>query len=124
LDSTSVSKQNLGQLLIPTICVGGRSGKYGYAMLDGLDHTLGHPIALRPLGCSTLVLNCIVLTHHIELCSPLPPIISQYELRDTEPTDYVILQKHGCCSGSMIGNCLRFTPLGIVVNGHQDVFVA
>jgi len=95
LDSTSVSKQNLGQLLIPTICVGRRSGKHSYAMLDGLDHTLGHPIALRPLRCSALVLNCIVLTHHIELCSPLPPIISQYELRDTEPTDYVILQKPG-----------------------------
>jgi hypothetical protein len=74
LDPTSVSKQNLGQLLIPTIRVGGRSGKHDYAMLDGLDHTLCHPIALRPLGCSALVLDCIVLTHHIELAAHSPPL--------------------------------------------------
>jgi len=118
LDPTSVSKQNLGQLLIPTFCVGRSSCEHSYAMLDSLNHTLGHPIALRPLGRSALVLDRIVLAHRIELCNPLPPIIGQYKLWDTEPTDYVILQELGRCFGPMIGHCLRFTPLGVVVNGH------
>jgi len=69
----TVPKQNLGQLLIPTIHVGRSSSKHSYTMLDGLNHALSHPIALRPLGCNALVLNNIVPTHHVELCSPLPP---------------------------------------------------
>jgi hypothetical protein len=93
-------------------------------MFDGLDHMLDHPIALRPLGCSALVLDCIVPTHHIELYSPLPPIVSQYEFWDTKPADYVIFKKPGCCFGSMINNRLCFAPLGIMVDGHQDIFVA
>jgi len=73
LDPTSVPKQNLSQLLIPIIHVGRSSNKHSYAMLDGLNHALSHPIALRPLGCSALVLNSIVPTHHVELYSPPPP---------------------------------------------------
>jgi len=73
---TAVPKQNLGQLLIPTIHVGRSSSKHNYTMLDGLDHALSHPIALRPFGRSALVLNSIIPTHHVELCSPLPPIVS------------------------------------------------
>jgi hypothetical protein len=64
---TAVPKQNLGQLLILTIHVGRNSSKHSYTMLDGLNHALSHPIALRPLGCSALVLNSIVPTHHVEL---------------------------------------------------------
>jgi hypothetical protein len=66
LDPTSVPKQNLSQLLIPTIHVGKSISKHNYAMLDGLNHALSHPIALRPLGCNALVLNSIVPTHHVE----------------------------------------------------------
>jgi hypothetical protein len=118
LDPTLVPKQNLSQLLIPTIHVGRSSNKHSYAMLDGLNHALSHPIALRPLGCSTLVLNSIVPTHHVELCSPLPPIVSQHEFGNSISTNYLILQKPGCRLRSMVSNRLCFAPLRIVVDGH------
>jgi hypothetical protein len=93
-------------------------------MLDGFNHALRHPVALGPLGCSALMLDGIILAHHIKLCSPLPSIVSQYKFGNSISTDYVIFQKHGGSFSSMISNRLCFAPLRIVVNGHQNVFVA
>jgi hypothetical protein len=93
-------------------------------MLDGFDHAFRHPVALGPLRCSALVLDGIILAHHIELCSPLPSIISQYKFGNSIPTDYVILQKLGGSFGSMISHRLCFAPFRIMVDGHQNVFVA
>ncbi len=124
LYSTALPKQDFGQLLIPVIHVGKSSSKHSYTMLDGLDHALSHPIALRPLGCSALVLNSIIPTHHIEFCSPFPPIVSQHEFGNSIPTNYLILQKPGCRLCSMVSNRLCFASLRIVVDGHQNILVA
>ncbi len=111
LYSTAVPKQNLGQLLVPTIHVGRSSSKHSYTMLDGLDHGLNHPIALRPLRRSELVLNGIIPTHYIKFCSPLPPIVSQHEFGNSIPTNYLILQEPGFRLRSMVSNRLCFAPL-------------
>jgi hypothetical protein len=93
-------------------------------MLDGFNHALRHPVALGPLGCSALMLDGIILAHHIKLYSPLSSIVSQYKFGNSIPTDYVIFQKPGGNFSSMISNCLCFASLRIVVDGHQNVFVA
>jgi hypothetical protein len=103
-------------VLVPRIHICRSRSQNNDAMLDGLDHALRHPVALRPLGCSALVLDGIILTHHIKLCSPLPSIVSKYEFGNPMPTDYFIFQKPGCCFSSMISNRLCFAPLRIVVN--------
>ncbi len=87
-------------------------------MLDGLDHALHHPIALRPLKCSELMLDFVVLAHQLEFCSPFSTIVSKYKLGDSIPADNVIFQEPGCSLGTMINNCLCLTPLGIMVDGH------
>jgi len=62
-------------------------------MLDGLDHALCHPIALRPLNCSALMLDPIVLAHQLELCSPFSTIVSKYKFGDSILADNVIFQE-------------------------------
>ncbi len=93
-------------------------------MLDGLDDALRHPIALRPLRCSALMLDPIVLAHQIKFCSPFSTIVSKHKLGDPIPADNVIFQESGCSFGTMISNCFRLTPLGIMVDGHQGVLVS
>ncbi len=93
-------------------------------MLDGLDHALRHPIALRPLRCILLMLDSIVLAHQLELCSPFSTIVRQYKLGDSILADNVIFQEPGYSLGTMINNGLCLTPFGIMVNGHQDVLVS
>ncbi len=93
-------------------------------MLDGLDHAFRHPIALRPLRCSALMLDSVVFAHQFELCSPFSTIVSKYKLGDSELADNVIFQEPGCSLGTMISNRLHLTPFGIMVNGHQDVLVS
>ncbi len=124
LGPTSIPKQNLSQMFIPTIHVGRGSSKHSYAMLDGLDHALNHSIALKSLGWSALVLNSVIPTHYIELCNPLPPIINQYKSGNSVPANHFILQKLSCCLRPMISNCFSFAPLRVVVDSHQDIFVA
>jgi hypothetical protein len=87
-------------------------------MLDGFNHALCHPVALGPLGCSALMLDGIILAHHIKLCIPLSSIVSQYKFGNAIPTDYVIFQKPGGSFNSMINHHLCFAPLRIMVDGH------
>ncbi len=93
-------------------------------MLDGLDHAFCHPIALRPLRCNALMLDSVVLAHQLEFYSPFSTIISKYKLGDSIPADNVIFQEPSYSLGTMINNCLCLTPLGIMVDGHQDVLVS
>ncbi len=93
-------------------------------MLDGLDNALRHPIALKPLRCSALMLDPVVLAHQIEFCSPFSTIVSKHKLGDPIPADNVIFQESGRSLSTMISNCFRLTPLEIMVDGHQDVFVS
>jgi hypothetical protein len=87
-------------------------------MFDRFDQALCHPIALRPLGCSVLMLDSIVIAHHIEFFSPFSTIVSKHKLGDSIPADYVIFQESSCILSTMISNRLSLTPFRIVVDGH------
>jgi hypothetical protein len=70
------------------------------------------------------MLDLEVLAHQIEFCSPFSTIVNKHKLGDLVPADNVIFQESGRSLGTMISNCFRLTPLGIMVDGHQDVFVS
>jgi hypothetical protein len=111
-------------MLVPTIHIAWCCSKNSDAMLDGLDHALRHTIALRPLRCSALMLDSVVLAHHLEFCSPFSTIVSEYKFGYSIPIDNVVFQESGCSLGTMISNCFCLAPLRIVVDGHQNVFVS
>jgi hypothetical protein len=57
-------------VLVPTIHICKIRSKNNDTMFDGFNHALRHPVALGPLGCSALMLDRIILAHHIKLCNP------------------------------------------------------
>jgi hypothetical protein len=69
------------------------------------------------------MLYSVVLAHYLEFCSPFPTIVSEYEFGYSIPADNVVFQESGCSLSTMIDNYLCLAPLGIVVDGHQNVFV-
>ncbi len=111
-------------MLVPTIHIAWCYSKNGDAMFDGLDHALCHPIALRPLRCSALMLDSVVLAHYLEFYSPFPTIVSEYEFGYSISADNVVFQESGCSLSTMISDRLCLAPLGIVVDGHQNIFVS
>ncbi len=90
-------------------------------MLDGLNHALCHSIALRPLRCSALMLDSVILAHHLEFCNLFSTIVNEYESGYSISADDVVLREPGCSLSTMVSNHLCLAPLGIVVDGHQNV---
>ncbi len=76
LNPTSISKHDLGNLLIPTIHILWCCREHDDAMFNNFDQTFHHPITLRPLGCYVLMVDIVVLTHNIKFCYPFPSIIN------------------------------------------------
>jgi len=70
------------------------------------------------------MLDPVVLAHQLKLCSLFSTIVSKYKFGDSILVDNVIFQEFGGSFGTMISNCLCLTPLGVMVDGHQNVFVS
>ncbi len=124
LNPALVSKQNLCQLLVPAIGILRCCRQYRYTLFDRLDQAFNHTITLWPLRRSVLMMNPVILAHGVKFCRPFSSVVGQHKFGHPVPTDYIVLQESGCCFGSMISHSLCLTPLRIVIDGHQDVFVA
>lgn len=79
---TPISKQNLGHVFIPILCMLRIGRQNCESMFESLYQSFHYPVAPWPLRCNVLMYNVIVFAQLIEINIPLRAIIGKNVFRN------------------------------------------